>query len=309
MKQRKKKKIAYKPNNTEAPFLTGTLYSLAGHLLAALLVIFSGPKMGEFGKPIVYSVSIEGGKKLGGIQQLAQTDKAQMAPPKNVSATEPKGSEKAAEKKEEQKVETKSEKAEDAEISLQEKKPTPQPSVKATEAVPKTEATPPKSKGKGEEEEGKGKEKGKKGAKDMGLSQAEDKQLQSAMQRYLGESSNAGGEGFGAAALGPGNGMGGGVVRPPEFFQYFNLLKNHVYQNWRWPGNALRLAVIRFNIAEDGRISEVRIEKSSGDSYYDDLAYRAVLKANPVPPPPRSVYEFFRDTRFHFDSKGNAQVF
>lgn len=301
--KKKKRKTTYRRNNTEAPFLTGTLCSLAGHLFAALLLIFSGPRLGDFGQPIVYSVSIEGGKKLGGIQQLAQTEKAQMAPPKNVNEAQPKGKESETEKKEEAKAEVKTE---DAEVSIQESKPTPQPTVKATEVPKSVEPTP--SKGKGEEET-KGSEQGKKGKKDTALSKSEEKQLQTAMQRYLGESSNAGGEGFGAAALGPGNGMGGGVVRPPEFFVYFNLLKNHVYQNWRWPGNAPRLTIIRFYIAEDGKISEVRVEKSSGDSYYDDLAYRAILKANPVPPPPRSVYEFFKDTRFHFDSKGNAQVF
>ena len=289
--------------SSEAPFLTGTICSLAGHVLLALIFLISGPKFGDFGQPIVYSVSIEGGKKLGGIQQLAQQEKSQMAPPKNVSAPEPKGNE--AEKNEVK--ETKPvEKSSDAEVSVQEKptavpaKPTEVPKKEATPA-PKAEPSPAKGKGA---EDGKGKTR-----KDVPLSSNEDKQLQNALQRYLGESSNAGGEGFGAAALGPGNGMGGGVVRPPEFFIYFNVLKNHVYQNWRWPGSQTRVASIRFSIAEDGTVSDVRIERSSGDSYYDDLAYRAILKANPVPPPPRSVYEFFKDTRFHFDSKGNAQVF
>lgn len=259
--------------------------------------------MGEFAQPVVYSVSIEGGKKLGGIQQLPQNDKTQLAPPKNVAEPEPP---KAADaKKEEAKKEEareKETKKEDAEVSLQEK---PTPAAKPTEppkATPKPEGTPAKGKEDGKED-GKGKKKN-----DFTLSKAEDKQLQNALQRYLGESSNAGGEGFGAAALGPGNGMGGGVVRPPEFFIYFNILKNHVYRNWRWPGNAPRVAWIRFNIAEDGTISNVSIDKSSGDSYYDDLAYRAIVKANPAPPPPKSVYEFFKDTRFILDSKGAGQI-
>ena len=291
---------------SEAPFLTGTICSLAGHFLALIFLLVSAPQIGDFGKPIVYSVSIEGGKKLGGIQQIQTQEKTQMAPPKNVSAPESKPEDKKAEVKEAPKPEVK---PEDAEVSVHEKPtaaptsaPTAAPTVKATEA-PKKEPTPAKGKG---EEEGKGKE--SKAKKDLTLSKQENKALQSAMQRYLGESSNAGGEGFGAAALGPGDGMGGGIVRPPEFSTYFNVLKNHVYQNWRWPGNQPRVASIRFKIAEDGTISEVTIERSSGDSQYDDLAYRAILKANPVPPPPRSVYEFFKDTRFHFDSKGNAAV-
>ncbi len=275
---------------TEAPFLTGTICSLAGHLFLALFVLLLGPKYGDFGQPVVYSVSIEGGKKLGGIQQLQQADKPQMAPPKNVSEPAVKGSEK--EKEEPKKEEPKSEvKPEDAEVSVREK---PSPVPKAT-AAPKAAPEPKK-----------GEEDGKARKKTGALSKSEDKQLQSALQRYLGESSNAGGEGFGAAALGPGNGMGGGIVRPPEFFIYFNVLKNHVYRNWRWPGNAPRVASITFHLEPDGTISDVRVERSSGDSYYDDLAYRAILKANPVPPPPKSVYEFFKETRFHFDSKGNA---
>jgi protein TonB len=47
-------------------------------------------------------------------------------------------------------------------------------------------------------------------------------------------------------------------------------------------------AVLHFEIGRDGRIAEVRIERSSGYSSFDLAALRAVQSASPLPPLPQS---------------------
>jgi TonB family protein len=58
----------------------------------------------------------------------------------------------------------------------------------------------------------------------------------------------------------------------------------------RWEGRALqgRQPVAVFEIGRDGRIvGSVTIEKTSGNSYYDQLAMRAINDAVPFPPLPQ----------------------
>jgi protein TonB len=56
----------------------------------------------------------------------------------------------------------------------------------------------------------------------------------------------------------------------------------------RWVGKALpgQQPVAVFEINRDGQVSGLAIEKSSGNSYYDQAALRAITEANPFPPLP-----------------------
>jgi len=56
----------------------------------------------------------------------------------------------------------------------------------------------------------------------------------------------------------------------------------------RWSGKALpgQQPVAVFDISRDGQVSRLAIEKSSGNSYYDQAALRAITEANPFPPLP-----------------------
>jgi colicin import membrane protein len=56
----------------------------------------------------------------------------------------------------------------------------------------------------------------------------------------------------------------------------------------RWAGKALpgQQPVAVFEINRDGQVSRLAIEKSSGNSYYDQAALRAITDANPFPPLP-----------------------
>jgi TonB family protein len=56
----------------------------------------------------------------------------------------------------------------------------------------------------------------------------------------------------------------------------------------RWAGKALpgQQPVAVFDINREGQVSRLAIEKSSGNSYYDQAALRAITEANPFPPLP-----------------------
>jgi TonB family protein len=55
------------------------------------------------------------------------------------------------------------------------------------------------------------------------------------------------------------------------------------------PLKSKRLKVtLRFNLARNGSVSLVRVEKTSGDASFDDSAIQAVRRASPFPPPPKS---------------------
>jgi protein TonB len=56
----------------------------------------------------------------------------------------------------------------------------------------------------------------------------------------------------------------------------------------RWAGKALpgQQPVAVFDINREGHVSRLAIEKSSGNSYYDQAALRAITEANPFPPLP-----------------------
>ena len=169
-------------NDPESCWRIGLYSSIAGHVVVALVSIFGlMVGFGDLPEPVIYSVTVEPGKNLGGKSQLAKDDKpSPIAPVKNVkseSAPEPK-----QEKQEEKPVEEKP--VDDAEVSVSEKKPTPQPTPKATPKVtPKvTPKAAPASTFKSDSK-----------TKEKSDGDEVDKRLQAAMQRYLGDSTDAGG--------------------------------------------------------------------------------------------------------------------
>jgi colicin import membrane protein len=92
-----------------------------------------------------------------------------------------------------------------------------------------------------------------------------------------------------------GGGGGQGTVRlSPELLDYFRRLEEKVRSSWVVPGtlgrNAAKLVVeLRIVIEKDGRVSEDRIERGSGNLYFDDSVRRAIRKASPLPVPPEQL--------------------
>lgn len=261
----------------------GITLSTAIHL-GVVIALTIGSILGPDRIPpqVVYSVTLEGGKNLGGISQAPKKEKTQMAPPKKIQ--EPKKSEVAV-KKEEPKVAIKKEikkpETKKEEVKLKPKEIQKKPEPKKVPPTPK-KVEPQKTAAK------------KESPADL------DKRLQQAVQRYTGESASAGGVGFGAGRLG-GESMGGGVQRPPEFFRYKSDLEDFLKSGWRWyDPRATLQAQVAFEMKPDGELFNIRLVAGSGVSQYDESVLRAVQKASPVPIPPESVYQFFKEVRITF---------
>lgn len=70
---------------------------------------------------------------------------------------------------------------------------------------------------------------------------------------------------------------------------YLNIVLNRIAENWYNPYQNTNLnlkAIIFFKITRDGRIEEVKIEKSSGKEDFDEYCRRAVLLTKNLPPLP-----------------------
>jgi len=80
-----------------------------------------------------------------------------------------------------------------------------------------------------------------------------------------------------------------GQVPPGTLDLYLSLLRQRVRAFWAIPDVLLKeglKAVVRVKISGDGRILSVQIEESSGDPNFDRSTIQALLKAEPLPPPP-----------------------
>ncbi len=91
-----------------------------------------------------------------------------------------------------------------------------------------------------------------------------------------------------------GGGAQGTVRLSPELRDYFRRLEESVRSSWVLPGPLVRdagklVVELRIVIEKDGRVSEERIERGSGNSYFDDSVLRAIRKASPLPVPPEQL--------------------
>lgn len=69
---------------------------------------------------------------------------------------------------------------------------------------------------------------------------------------------------------------------------YYKIITRKIWQEWAYPSlktEGLEV-IISIKILRDGRITEPRIEKTSGDALFDRSAMKAISKAIPLPPPP-----------------------
>ncbi len=82
------------------------------------------------------------------------------------------------------------------------------------------------------------------------------------------------------------------------FDEYYGKISEEIHQQWNWPaaGQKDLEAIIAIRIMKDGTISIQKIEKSSGNSFFDKSAIKALTKANPLSPPP---YEMEMGVRFY----------
>jgi len=97
-------------------------------------------------------------------------------------------------------------------------------------------------------------------------------------------------------------GAAGTVRVSPEILAYARALDEKVRANWTVPElaqkDAGKLTVqVRITIEKDGKVSNLRMEKVSGNPYFDDSVRRAIQKASPLPVPPEQL----RGGEDHYD--------
>ena len=81
-----------------------------------------------------------------------------------------------------------------------------------------------------------------------------------------------------------------GLDNPDFVYGYYvDQMLSMIGSHWVRPpvGGGVE-AILHFQIAEDGRISDLELLQSSGISSFDLAARRAVQRASPLPPLPRS---------------------
>jgi len=87
---------------------------------------------------------------------------------------------------------------------------------------------------------------------------------------------------------------------------YLNLIITKIANNWLNPlrGGRKISAVVYFRIQRDGTVTDIKLEKSSGNSLFDQSALRAVMAASPLPALPESYTGDFLGVHFMFEHTG-----
>jgi len=88
--------------------------------------------------------------------------------------------------------------------------------------------------------------------------------------------------------------------------QYYAQIWSRVRQNWALPQSILAdknlEAVLDVRVLRNGQVTEIRFEKRSGNSYFDQSAYRAIRKSDPFPPLPSWIQDASVDLGIRFRS-------
>jgi TonB family protein len=116
----------------------------------------------------------------------------------------------------------------------------------------------------------------------------------------------------GRGTPGAGGGAPGTVRLSPELVDYFRRLEEKVRNSWVLPGALVRdagklVVELRIVIEKDGRVSEDRIERGSGNLYFDESVQRAIRKASPLPVPPEQLRGGENHYEVGFRFHGGAQ--
>ena len=106
-------------------------------------------------------------------------------------------------------------------------------------------------------------------------------------------------------ATGDGTGIAVDAAQFP--YSYFlAAIERRVSENWYSAvsqGRAGLTCVVYFRLMRDGSVGDVRIEKSSGNDYFDRGALRAVRSGSPFPPLPGGFADDFLGIHFTFAQK------
>ena len=84
--------------------------------------------------------------------------------------------------------------------------------------------------------------------------------------------------------------------RESKLNEYYSMIWVKIKEMWTIPENLLKEitdweTIVVITINRDGKIKEMWIEKRSGNAFYDQMAMRAIKKAEPLPPIPKEFSE------------------
>jgi TonB family protein len=115
---------------------------------------------------------------------------------------------------------------------------------------------------------------------------------------------NTGGAAIPFGGLAQGGGGAGGVQLDVKNFccpEYLAQMVQRIRQNWNANVGAGGQPVVKFSIRRDGMLTNVELEKPSGQDFLDLEARRAVIKTAQLPPLPREFAESSLTVHLTFD--------
>jgi colicin import membrane protein len=114
-----------------------------------------------------------------------------------------------------------------------------------------------------------------------------------------------------AAAGGmPGGGGGEGARRTLEITDLYRIeIAFQVERHWAFSqqlagDDRSQQASLVFKVLPSGEITDIRFTQKSGNPYLDDSAYKAIVKANPVPPHPDGLNAPYVTVGLRFTPEG-----
>jgi TonB family protein len=110
-----------------------------------------------------------------------------------------------------------------------------------------------------------------------------------------------------AAIPTPGAKVEAGVEAPDFKYPYYlNLIQQKIEMHWSPPpleassASEPKETVVAFVLSANGKIGDPRIERSSGNPFFDQAALRAIYQANPLPPFPQGIQDPSLNVHFSF---------
>ena len=114
----------------------------------------------------------------------------------------------------------------------------------------------------------------------------------------------------GAAGSGRSGAAGAGGKRALEITDLYKIeVAFQIERHWAFSqqvagaGRALQASLV-FRVMPNGEITDIRFTQKSGNSYLDDSAYKAVVKANPVSPHPAEIRVPYVTVALRFTPEG-----
>ena len=80
-------------------------------------------------------------------------------------------------------------------------------------------------------------------------------------------------------------------------------VENRIYSNWAYPERKELIAVIVLTVRRDGTILKTKIRRRSGDALFDESAFKAVKRSDPLPPFPETYKKSDAEITITFNPK------